>query len=454
MAIAYETSGKGTVASNTTLTYSGNGGSGSSRILFVCFTKHGCPGSGMTHSITYNGVSMTYLTRAKYAGCDAYIFVYYLVNPASGSNNIVITTSGGNSTIFSAYAVYNGVDTSNPIDAYATKEQSSATTIDCSVTVGVSDCWMISFPLTYNGDDIYITANRGVLTTARQIYSDGVAIGDSNGTIGTGSQSGGWTNTKTSPIQSHLTAMVNLSLRNGSTSVTVTQGTPPAITFSQPASTVSAIRNVTNTPSALSVAFSQPSPVVTGGANVTPSALSLSFSIPTINVLTPDANVTPNAQALTFSLPAPAVSGDANVPVATQVLTFSQPAPDVALGIDVAPSALSIAFSVPAPTVDVVQNVSHTPDTLSITFSQPSMAVGLGATAEVAFQSISFSQPTIGILAQRHTSYTPEALGLTFGLPAYIIRADFWQDKFAQPVAGFWNDKFDDAESNIWGDTY
>lgn len=78
-------------------------GSASGRFLVVNVMRR----SGSTISVTYNGVSMTQLgsLASLWNGGDT-SFIFYLANPASGSNNIVITHNG--TLVRWTAACYNG----------------------------------------------------------------------------------------------------------------------------------------------------------------------------------------------------------------------------------------------------------------------------------------------------------------------------------------------------------
>lgn len=161
---------------------------------------------------------------------------------------------------------------------------------------------------------------------------------------------------------------------SGSVDVSTTP-TVLAMTFSLPASTVTATQVVTVSPAVLSATFSTPTPAITGDSSVSPAPLVATFSLPTSNVITPDANVTPAVLVVTFNLSSPTVTAELNIQVDPEVLsaTFSIPAPTVTLGvaITVEPEVLSATFSTPTPTITVVSNMTVSPETLVATFSLP-----------------------------------------------------------------------------------
>src|SRR6266550_1285190 len=81
-------------------------GAGSDRLLVVALVGAVVPTDNIT-GVTYAGVSMTLINkRIPSTGRCSYLF--YLLNPASGANNIVVTNSS-NEFIIPQAADYTGV---------------------------------------------------------------------------------------------------------------------------------------------------------------------------------------------------------------------------------------------------------------------------------------------------------------------------------------------------------
>jgi len=151
--------------------------SGTNRILFV-------EASGIASAtVTYGGVSMTALAGDP---SNYYTSIFYLINPASGANNVVVSGTFGRG---SATAVsYNGA---NRIDSNSTFTWETTNNVAKSTTVVNSNCWLIAFGYKTASFD----ATLSTTLTQRLMqhwYSNGpytaVIISDSNGTVGTGSQ--------------------------------------------------------------------------------------------------------------------------------------------------------------------------------------------------------------------------------------------------------------------------
>ncbi len=178
MAIAYDNTSFGQII-NTTLTVS-HTCTGSDLILFVAANYDDYVGNHLD-SITYNGVAMTLAVSKKDAtGLTASL--YYLVNPATGANNVVITTDGSRGQCATAIS-YTGVAQTSPINVTGTGTDVNDTSYNQALTSTVDNCWAI-----YNnraGSGLTLTASAG--STVRQqpetIYFGGGIIVDSGGPI-------------------------------------------------------------------------------------------------------------------------------------------------------------------------------------------------------------------------------------------------------------------------------
>lgn len=93
--------------------------------------------SDLITSVTYNGVTMTKVGHKSNAANVLYAYQYYLANPATGANDLVINTSSAENPRAVCIDCI-GSDTSSPLDASA-EEQDSGTTLDSNVTAGVDN---------------------------------------------------------------------------------------------------------------------------------------------------------------------------------------------------------------------------------------------------------------------------------------------------------------------------
>ncbi|MEK7546709.1 MAG: PxKF domain-containing protein [Patescibacteria group bacterium] len=146
---------------------------GSDKVLYVNvghFTQ-----SAAISSITYNGVPLTKISENSLA--EQYVDQWYLVNPSSGSNNLVITFS---STYI--YGVFveslNGVDQTAPILATSSRSQAvndnTIVTLEATTTSGG---WLVGSG--YGGNGMPTAASSTIRATSTGVY--GLLL-DDNGT--------------------------------------------------------------------------------------------------------------------------------------------------------------------------------------------------------------------------------------------------------------------------------
>lgn len=166
----------------TTLTTSFTVGAGSNRILFVGAVgdNTGSATDDITGA-TYNGVAMTLIDKT-FVAADRYRYLFYLVNPASGANNVVITSSTNGGFKAGAVASYTGASQTGQPDASG-KNQDTNNTLTTTATVVASNSWMIMAGGVGGG-----TAVASTGSTLRDTATN-IGMFDSNGTVATGSQS-------------------------------------------------------------------------------------------------------------------------------------------------------------------------------------------------------------------------------------------------------------------------
>jgi RHS repeat-associated protein len=154
--------------------------SASSTLLIV----HTDPSDNFITSITYAGVSMTL------ANSTAGISTWYLVNPTSGTNNVVVnfTTSVGG---YVSAVSYTGTDTSNPLGVIASNTGGSG---DASVSISTNDDnSIVDDQLFYDTNQSTVTPNSPQVKQLQGTCS-GFAHGASTLQTSThGSNTLGWT---------------------------------------------------------------------------------------------------------------------------------------------------------------------------------------------------------------------------------------------------------------------
>jgi hypothetical protein len=180
MAIAFDATTNGGLANpGTSLTFS-HTVTGSNPILFVNVV-----GSNSTDNITgatYNGVSMSLVGKIQ-TFTERWVYLFVLVGPATGANNVVVSSSPAD-VIAPDATSYTGAAQSGQPDAFSTKSSSGGLFTD-AVTVVAANCWIV---WSVRSDQSGQAPFSGAVTTQRQ-SSLNVYYADSNGTVGTGSQS-------------------------------------------------------------------------------------------------------------------------------------------------------------------------------------------------------------------------------------------------------------------------
>jgi len=137
MAIAYDSSTASSGGSATSRTFS-HTCSGSDRILFVA-TLSG--GGDIVTGATYNSVSMTQVGKVL-LGTDNELYLHYLIAPATGSNNVVVSMSG-TAYIQCAATSFTGANQSSQPDASTTSYNPSTSSLTTTVTTIADNCWLV-----------------------------------------------------------------------------------------------------------------------------------------------------------------------------------------------------------------------------------------------------------------------------------------------------------------------
>jgi len=174
MAIAFDSS---TIGGNNVTSYS-HTCTGSDRILFVSVANR----NFNTSSVTYNGVPLTLIGSQLNCQGHAGLQLWYLINPASGANNIVLNGGEFNSVA----ASYTGVAQTGAIDSTAQgSDADTSTTV--STTVVASNCWLVGAGWCFGTSP---STNKTLRGSGTFYYNNETAfLIDSNGPVGTGLQS-------------------------------------------------------------------------------------------------------------------------------------------------------------------------------------------------------------------------------------------------------------------------
>lgn len=154
MAIAFDAQSASAFSGAPTVTWS-HTCTGSNLVLRVGIyaTIDNCSG------VTYNGVAMTLVTKLNVTGTQ-YIYVFYLINPATGAHNCVASVSSGNIDGYGAGTSYTGARQSSQPEAFNTNVSASTTSFTTNVTTVTANAWV-------TGWGYGQTASAGASTTFR-----------------------------------------------------------------------------------------------------------------------------------------------------------------------------------------------------------------------------------------------------------------------------------------------
>lgn len=193
MAIAFDNATMGTTigtaASSFTLSHTVN--SNANDIVLIAIVSNASGGSDLVTGATYNGVAGTFATRIfepNQGSSGRYLDLYYVMGAATGAQNAVANASGA--TIFQmAVASYTGVNQTTPINNSGTADPQGVTAYSVSTTPSISNCWGVMFTWANINPGATISAGTNISTLRDYSSTSGmqnVAVGDSNGTITSG----------------------------------------------------------------------------------------------------------------------------------------------------------------------------------------------------------------------------------------------------------------------------
>lgn len=159
---------------------------GSNLMLWVTvYLNGGGTGDNVT-GITYAGTSMTRTANGYVNGASTSQFLYYLIAPSTGANNIVVSLSGTHGCGIVS-ASYTGAKQSGQPDSSNSGSDlnTGANQVTVATTVVASNCWLVGGD---GNDSIAPSAGTGTSINA-SANTGSILFIDSNGTVGTGSRS-------------------------------------------------------------------------------------------------------------------------------------------------------------------------------------------------------------------------------------------------------------------------
>lgn len=180
MAIAFDAAANGNFVNPGTNTTWSHTCTGSNGILIVGAEL--VANGNMT--CTYNGVSMTRLTQTWDATLGFAAALFYLLNPATGTNTVSLS-SDTSALLKGGSASYNGVAQSGQPDAstaLAKQTDSGTNTTSVSVTTVADNCWVIG---QFQSSSGYSSDGSGTKsrTTLRTVLADANAAKHPAGSV-------------------------------------------------------------------------------------------------------------------------------------------------------------------------------------------------------------------------------------------------------------------------------
>lgn len=172
MAIAFDSYSEGAAAGSVcTVSHTC---AGSNLILIV--SARASPSTNTVTGVTYNGVAMTQIATITVDANDKE-YLFYLLNPSTGTHDIVATQTGSNSVVTAAS--YTGAKQSGQPDNSGTNS-GSGTTMTQTLTPVASNCWMVTF---FDSTVSVVTQSTNTTLRGGSPSTFSKTLGDTNGTI-------------------------------------------------------------------------------------------------------------------------------------------------------------------------------------------------------------------------------------------------------------------------------
>jgi PKD repeat protein len=169
-----------TVTDGSPITKSIDVGSGNNRCIVVEVKGET---SDIVPTATFNGVSLTLGTKTSNANGQRWMYLLYLLNPAAGAHNLVVSQSSGFFT--ASYAVWNNVKQAGQPDAIANPTTSNARNLTANIFTTKERCWAVLAAGGSPGGSTDPVADTGCVRRAVCRYGIG-GLFDSNGPLTAG----------------------------------------------------------------------------------------------------------------------------------------------------------------------------------------------------------------------------------------------------------------------------
>lgn len=166
--------------------------SGTERVLVVSFFVSNA--ADTLTGITYAGVSMTRIAMRANGSDRSYL--YYLINPSTGTNNIVASFSPNSQYVWGAAESLNGASQTAQPDSYSSNAASGVTTITYTTSVVVDGSWLVLMSRSPSNQ----TAGAGAYIRQNGTTNTDCCLVDSNATVLSGSRSMTMNGSSSSPV--------------------------------------------------------------------------------------------------------------------------------------------------------------------------------------------------------------------------------------------------------------
>jgi hypothetical protein len=166
--------------------------SGSDRILIVGVGQYKVIQANPT--VTYNGVPMMRLLANGWNGETGSAWVFYLINPPTGTHAISVTWADSGTIGMNGVAVsYTGARQSSQPSVYVPSSEDHSTSHSLGLIVTETNCWQILFALQEMNSTLISSSATNREQDIPVDSNVGICIADSNGIVSGGPQSMSWT---------------------------------------------------------------------------------------------------------------------------------------------------------------------------------------------------------------------------------------------------------------------
>ena len=123
-------------------------------------------------SITYNGVALTKI-REEVNTNDNLVSLWYLTNPASGANTILVTVNTSFTNGVGMAVSLTGVDQTSPLDANNGTSADLANSVSVDVTTVADNCWVVDVVIAKTGGGTFtVGAGQTSRATVESVSAD------------------------------------------------------------------------------------------------------------------------------------------------------------------------------------------------------------------------------------------------------------------------------------------